>query len=149
VHINVRRAAPEDASAVADVWLRSRYASIPAIPRPIHTDDEVRGYLARIVLQEVWVVAVEERVVAMMALEGGEIDHLYVDPDWTGRGLGSQLVDVAKQLRPEGLELWTFQSNTGARRFYERHGFVAGEATDGDNEEGEPDIKYRWSALDR
>jgi uncharacterized glyoxalase superfamily protein PhnB len=73
------------------------------------------------------------------------IDHLYVDPDSTGRGVGSQLVAVAKTLRPSGVHLWTFESNTRARRFYERHGFVAVERTDGDNEEGAPDVRYQWS----
>ena len=32
---------------------------------------------------------------------------------------------------PTGLQLWAFQSNERARRFYERHGFVAVELTDG------------------
>ena len=42
------------------------------------------------------------------------------------------------------VQLWTFQSNAGARRFYERHGFVAVQTTDGDNEEQAPDIRYLW-----
>ena len=48
-----------------------------------------------------------------------------------------------------GLELWTFQINATAQRFYERHGFVAVDRTDGSaNEEREPDIRYRWRADD-
>jgi hypothetical protein len=44
-----------------------------------------------------------------------------------------------------GLQLWTFQRNTAARRFYGRLGFVAVEQTDGSrNEEDEPDVRYRW-----
>jgi hypothetical protein len=39
----------------------------------------------------------------------------------------------------------TFQSNAGARRFYEREGFVAVEETDGrGNEEGAPDLRCVW-----
>lgn len=57
-------------------------------------------------------------------------------------GLGSRLLDVAKTVYLEGLDLWTFAANTGARRFYERHGFVATESTEGDNEEGSPDVRY-------
>ena len=48
-------------------------------------------------------------------------------------------------MQPDGLDLWAFRSNTGARRFYERHGFVAVAFTEGDNEEGEPDVRYHWS----
>jgi GNAT superfamily N-acetyltransferase len=74
----------------------------------------------------------------------GWLAHLYVEPEWTGRGLGSRLVNLAKELHPNGLDLWTFQSNVGARHFYERHGFAALETTDGANEEGAPDVHYHW-----
>jgi uncharacterized glyoxalase superfamily protein PhnB/GNAT superfamily N-acetyltransferase len=143
----IRRAAREEAREIADVWLRSRHASIPAIPPPVHSDDEVRQYFATVVLptRETWVVEAEGRIVALMVLHDDSVDQLYVGPDWTGRGLGSQLLALAKTLRPSGLHLWAFESNTGARRFYERHGFVAVERTDGDNEEGAPDVRYHWS----
>ena len=59
-------------------------------------------------------------------------------------GLGARLVEVAKERFPAGLQLWAFQSNAGALRFYERHGFTAVEWTDGDNEEGEPDVRMVW-----
>ena len=40
----------------------------------------------------------------------------------------------------------TFARNAGARRFYERHGFVAVAFGDGTgNEEGEPDVRYERS----
>ena len=60
--------------------------------------------------------------------------------------MGSRLLDVAKQHRPTGLKLWTFQANAGARRFYERNGFVGIATTEGDNEEGAPDVLYQWDA---
>jgi hypothetical protein len=44
------------------------------------------------------------------------------------------------------LELWTFQRNANARRFYETHGFRCARLTDGrDNEEHEPDALYEWT----
>jgi GNAT superfamily N-acetyltransferase len=132
--------------AVADVWLRSRYASIPAIPPPAHSDDEVREWFASVVVprRELWVIEVDEGLVALMVIDDGWLAQLYVHPEWTGRGLGSRLLNLAKELHPNGLDLWTFQSNVGARRFYERHGFAALEATDGANEEGAPDVHYHW-----
>jgi GNAT superfamily N-acetyltransferase len=65
-----------------------------------------------------------------------------VDP--TGSGVGTALLDWAKELRPEGLRLTTFESNVGARRFYDRHGFRVVGGTDGDNEEGAPDLHLAW-----
>ena len=82
-------------------------------------------------------------VLGILVLDGEWVDQLYVDPDLTGRGIGADLLAVAKRERPDGLRLWTFASNTGAQRFYERHGFIAVRRTDGrDNEERAPDILY-------
>jgi RimJ/RimL family protein N-acetyltransferase len=54
-------------------------------------------------------------------------------------------MDHAKSVRPERLELWVFQRNEGARRFYERHGFRLLKLTDGTgNMEQEPDALYEW-----
>jgi len=121
-------------------------ASIPAIPPPIHTEEETRKWFATRVLpvSEVW-VADADGPVALMVLRDDWIDHLYVAPGWTGRGIGGRLVELAKERRPDGLQLWAFQSNLGARRFYVRHGFIAVEETDGaGNEERAPDVHYRW-----
>jgi GNAT superfamily N-acetyltransferase len=144
-----RRARRVEASEVAALWLRSRQASIPAIPAPVHSDEDVHAFFATVVLpeRETWVIDGDDReIVALLVLQPGWINQLYVDPRHTGRGLGSRLVEVAKSVYPEGLDLWTFAANTGARRFYERHGFVAIASTDGDNEERAPDIRYHWSA---
>jgi hypothetical protein len=59
---------------------------------------------------------------------------------------GACLVELAKRERPDGLRLWTFASNLRAQRFYERHGFVEAQCTDGrGNEERAPDILYVWA----
>ncbi|MGA5143637.1 GNAT family N-acetyltransferase [Streptomyces griseoincarnatus] len=144
--ILVRRAAGSDAAEVAAVWLRSFTAALPGVRRA-HTDDEVRAWIHEVVVpgQETWVATVDASVVAMMVRERDDLDQLYVDPAWQGAGIGGRLVDVAKERSPSGLTLWTFQVNEAARRFYERHGFVAEEWTDGlRNEEREPDVRYEW-----
>jgi ribosomal protein S18 acetylase RimI-like enzyme len=90
------------------------------------------------------VAVTEAGVIGMMTVGDGSIEQLYVDPAHFGRGTGTKLLGHAKQLHPEGLDLWTFQSNARARRFYEMHGFHAIEETMGDNEEGAPDVRYHW-----
>ena len=118
---------------------------MPAIPEPVHTDDEVRAYFEGVVAtKEVWVIDVRGDIAALLVLEGEWIDQLYVDPDHYGKAHGSRLIAVAKRERPAGLKLWTFEANSGARRFYERHGFVVTGRTDGENEEGAPDVRYEW-----
>jgi 8-oxo-dGTP pyrophosphatase MutT (NUDIX family) len=142
----VRRAHDHEGGRVAELWLVSRKASAPLIPLPVHSDAEVIDWFTTVVLpsQEVWVAEVAGELVAVMVLDHEWIEQLYVHPSWTGRGLGSRLVNVARKGR-RGLQLWTFEANARARRFYEREGFVAVGRTDGDNEEGAPDIRYEWS----
>lgn len=143
----IRRADAADADGVADLFVRCRRHAVPHIPPLAAPADKARAWLAGVVRQggEVWVAEAEPGVVAFMLLEGGWIEQLYVDPSWTGRGIGTTLVDVAKACRPGGLQLWTFASNGGAHRFYERHGFVAEERTDGRaNQERAPDVRYVW-----
>lgn len=142
----LRRARLDEAEALADLLLRSRRASVPAIPAPVHDDDDVRTWFADVVLpeREVWVAEEDDSVVGLLVLDGVWVDQLYVDADRTGRGFGSQLLEMAKKLRPGGLELSTFQSNHRAQRFYERHAFEIVGRTDGDNEEAAPDLHYRW-----
>ena len=95
-------------------------------------------------------VAVQgNEIVGMMALardEGvGWIDQMYLHPEAVGRGLGSQLLERAKQQLDAPIRLYTFQANELARRFYERHGFIARAYSDGsENEERCPDVLYEW-----
>lgn len=143
-----RRAAETDARAAADLWLRSRRAAAGTIPLPVHDDEDVHAWFGSHVLQdaELWLAeATGGLLVGILVLDGPWVDQLYVEPSLTGRGIGSQLVRFAKHARPDGLRLWTFESNTRAQRFYQRHGFAAIKRTDGrDNEEGAPDILYAW-----
>ena len=148
VSLRVRRADRHDAATAAEVLLRSRHASVPAIPPLVHTDSNAKKHFTKIVMEsaDVWVAEVSDVIAGVMVLKGHWIDQLYIDPDWTNQGLGSALLQRAKAERPKGLELWTFESNLGAQRFYERHGFIAVGQTSGDNEEGAPDIHYRWAS---
>jgi ribosomal protein S18 acetylase RimI-like enzyme len=61
----------------------------------------------------------------------------------TGADADTCFLELARQQRPDGLQLRTFASNVRARRFYERDGFVIQERTDGSgNEEHAPDLRY-------
>ena len=74
------------------------------------------------------------------------LDHIYVHPDAQNLGLGSLLLGTVKARLPGGFQLWVFQKNDGARRFYERRGFRLVKLTDGEgNMEREPDALYEWT----
>jgi len=63
---------------------------------------------------ELWVGALDERVVACLAMKGDYVDRLYVDPVEWRRGWGERLVLFAKGLCPTGLTLHTHQENDSA-----------------------------------
>lgn len=145
--LNIRRATSDDADAASTIMVDARHASAPAIPPSAHSDDQIRVWFRDVVLArcDVWLADEAGLLRGVMVLSEGWIEQLYVAPGSTGRGIGARLVRHAQDLAGGPLELWTFASNTGAARFYERHGFVQVDRTDGDNEEGEPDIRYRWT----
>ena len=71
--------------------------------------------------------------------------QLFVHPDAIGTGVGHALFEHVKTRRPDGFWFWVFQQNDRARRFYEAHGAIAVEFTDGaGNEEKTPDVRYEW-----
>lgn len=93
-----------------------------------------------------WVTVAERdgRVSGFLARDGDEICGLYVACDLRGAGVGRHLLNFAKA-RARWLMLNVYEANTGARRFYERHGFVETGRKDGsDIDEGLPYICYEW-----
>jgi GNAT superfamily N-acetyltransferase len=145
----IRPAGPADTDAAGDVWLSSRRDAIGKIPAPIHSEPEVREWIAQVVVatMECWIAeASGGETAGLLVLDNGWIEQLYVRAKWQRQGLGSALIAHAKQREAGPLQLWTFVSNEGAQRFYERHGFIEVERTNGEhNDERAPDIRYRWT----
>lgn len=113
----------------------------------LHTPDQDRWFYRERVFPTCHVWGHFDGVVlgGIIAFRDGWIEQLYVRPDLHGRGIGTELLNVAKGAN-ERLELWTFQRNAPARRFYEARGFTLAEQTDGArNEEKEPDARYVWA----
>jgi len=143
----IRPLEPYDTDEAAAVWWRSRHAEGSLLPAAIHTAEQVAAWFAEVLLPDAqtWVALDDGRIVAVLTLDGDDLDQLYVDPDVAGRGVGSTLVDLAKDLRPGGLALWTFQTNLRAQAFYQARGFVEVRRTDGaENEERAPDVRMTW-----
>ncbi|WP_417523734.1 GNAT family N-acetyltransferase [Marinovum sp.] len=86
------------------------------------------------------------RIMGFIARNGEEIESLFVAAPERGHGVGVALLNDAKSACKR-LELWTFQLNTGAQKFYEREGFTEINRTDGaTNQERLPDVRYAWEA---
>ena len=113
----------------------------------LHTPDEDSWFYRERVFTtcRVWGRFDDGVLSGIIAFREGWVEQLYVLPAAQGRGVGTELLDVAKRASDQ-LELWTFERNAPARRFYEARGFALVEQTDGArNEEREPDARYLWT----
>ncbi|HET8529203.1 MAG TPA: GNAT family N-acetyltransferase [Gaiellaceae bacterium] len=135
----IRRATVDDVDEVVAIFEPS-FALLDFLPS-LHTHEENLAYFRRALADG------EGHLLGrgFTLLAGDTLSHLYVHPDALGTGVGRALFEHVKTIRPHGFELWVFQQNGRARRFYEAHGAVAVELTDGaGNEERTPDVRYEW-----
>ena len=124
----IRKAKPKDISRIAEILVftkRIKYRSI------FHNDEYsfnelqvvklVEEYGNSQVLDNIWVYD-DGIVKGMIHVEGGEIVELYVDYFFWKKGIGSKLVEFAKE-KFDAKFVWTIEKNEDAIRFYEEHGF--------------------------
>ncbi len=145
--ISIREYCPQDFDAVTILWRIAREKSVPEFQRTKgHFFYEDQDYFCDRILKEnkTWVVELEGRPVAFMAIRSDFIDHLYVHPDYQNRGIGKALLRHARQISPDHLWLYTLQVNRNARAFYEKNGFIAEKFGTSPPPEDEPDIEYHW-----
>ena len=143
----LRRGRLDDMAGLARLHRQTVRISLPFLPE-LHTPREDFAYFSEILFPKAQFWLAEDEIgeaLGYIAFRPDFIEHLFVRPASQGAGVGPRLLEKAMDGARE-LSLWTFQANTRARRFYERHGFVAVTLTDGaDNEEKLPDVLYRWS----
>jgi putative acetyltransferase len=143
--IVLRRARDDESDAVAALFRLSLQTGLPFLAER-HTAEEDRAFFRDRVFAacEVWVAERDGRLVGLCAFREGWVDHLYVHPAHHRNGIGAVLLRKAKDAN-ERLQLWAFQRNENALRFYESQGFRLVKKTDGrDNEEREPDALLMW-----
>src|SRR5215216_6735406 len=118
----------EDFDVVTILWRIAREKSLPAFQREkgyffYQDQDYFRDHVLK--QDRVWVVEVDDRPVAFMAMENDFIDQLYIDPEYQRRGIGEALLNFARKQSPDHVWLYTLQININARAFYEKNGFIA------------------------
>jgi putative acetyltransferase len=135
-----------DVGQIAAIYAASRRAMHVLPQLPDSRADE--HFIARFLRPSMHAVLAYERhkAAAVLIREGCELHLLHTRPESIGRGLGAYLMRFA-QMECGELTLGCFSANVKARRFYERHGFVAVSETDGrENSEGLPVTRYVWYA---
>ena len=141
----LRHATDQDADAIAELFFAS-YRLLTFLPM-LHPIERYRRFVASVLLKECVVTVIEDDtgIISFLALQSEEVRQFYTRLDRIGRGAGTQLIEAVKSSGVAALELWCFQANARARRFYKARGLRAIGFPDGaDNEEWVPDVRYRW-----
>ncbi len=126
----IRRAAPQDASRLAEILIFAKRVAY----RPIFQNDAVSFGQMQVLplaneylsspekLENIWVYD-DEFVKGMVHIQGRQIKELYVDCFFQHQGIGAQLLAFA--VRECGARfLWVLEKNTAAIQFYGAHGFA-------------------------
>ena len=136
----------DDMDAAARVVRTAFDQALPSLAG-LRTPEEDQWFFRERVFEtcEVWGAFDGAAMRGIIAFREGWIDQLYVLPEAQRRGVGKDLLQVAQNAF-DRLQLWTFQRNAPARRFYKARGFALIQETDGaGNEEKEPDALYLWT----
>jgi ribosomal protein S18 acetylase RimI-like enzyme len=145
----VRPYRPDDLDPVVDLWYETWHATFPDLRHHEPREAWRRRFESEIAAEErVFVVEVGRRLAGFLAVkerDGGHgyVHEIFVSPEFQGRGVGSTLMGLAKDLAPAGLSLHTLQRNAQAAAFYERHGFRV--AKTGIGRVGLPNVLYAWT----
>jgi putative acetyltransferase len=101
----------------------------------------VAGMERKIYEQEIWVAEVSETVVGWGAIRGDRVEGLYTDPEFAGRGIGTELLGLLEALiRGRGISAVCVEASSNAEVFYLRRGY---ERTGTRTSEGAQPIRKR------
>jgi putative acetyltransferase len=88
--------------------------------------DDEEAFGKRLARELTLVATLEGAVVGFIALDGENIDMLYVHPETVSQGIGTMLYGAVEKLAAaRGMKRLTADASDTAQEFFERRGFVA------------------------
>ncbi|NMG05630.1 hypothetical protein DP117_01645 [Brasilonema sp. UFV-L1] len=145
--VKIRLYDSKDLENIVQLWYQTWHQTFPNIqhPQPYSAwksrfSDELAS------TGEVWVAEVEHDIVGFVVVIKQEqyLSQIFVNSQYQNCGIGSALLNKAKEICPQGLTLQTLQQNTQSCRFYEKHGFKAGQLAI-NKINGQANIEYDWN----
>jgi len=138
---------PQYGRELVQMW-RDSFEHAVGIRDPHTLEDQLRFVEKELVRNNSVVIVLEKgagKVVGFLAATTDTISQLYIHVDHQSKGIGSSLVNLAKQNSNGRLRLFTFECNKNAQRFYEKHGFTI-VARGFEKNWQLADIEYEWVA---
>ena len=137
-----RRAEPGDARRLFDVRRESILTLAPkgmtaALVADWAGDLTLAGMEQRVRDLEVWVAEVDGTIAGWGAIYGSRLDGLYIAPEFSGQGIGSDLLNMLERMmRDRGFQAVSAFASSNALAFYLRRGYI--QTGPGTPEQGEP-----------
>jgi putative acetyltransferase len=142
----LRRYAPADEEPAIELWRRTWQLTYPDIDFSTRLAWWRQRWCNELVPSaRVTVAEANGTMVGFVTVDPSslELDQIVVAPEQWGTGVASALIEEAKRISPNGLDLHVNKDNSRAIRFYEKLGFVArGEAMNWRS--GAPVKKMSW-----
>ena len=126
---SIRHAVSADAGVLGDVYRRSSLSNEGDRAALLSHPEALEFSALAVKEHRVRVAVIDERIVGFVTLlatgQTGELEDLFVDPDWMLHGIGRTLVqDAVETAREQGLTRVEVTANPHALGFYEKVGFV-------------------------
>lgn len=120
----IRAFEKNDLAAVMKIWLDTNIKAHDFIPKKYWSDnyETVKGALPQ---AEVYVYEdnATNQIAGFIGLSNNHIEGIFVREDAQSHGIGKQLLDYVKRVKPN-MSLCVYKDNTRAIRFYQRELFV-------------------------
>lgn len=106
---------------IMTIWLASNLDAHDFVPASYWQEnfDLVKQLMPK---AELTVVQVEGKIIGFAGMQGDYLAGIFIEAAYRDRGLGTQLL-TDLQARHPVITLNVFDQNTGAKQFYQRHGF--------------------------
>ena len=130
----LRAATPADAEGILVVHVAAIIANGPAA----YTDEQVAAWAAKTEGTDRYVDAVSDPATVLVVaeadsrvigfgeldVESGEVEAIFVDPEWDGRGIGSSILNhFEHRLADEGFDVVRLRAVLNAVGFYQQQGY--------------------------
>ncbi len=127
-HFTVRHYEREDEDAAIELWRRTWQAAYPGADFAARVPWWRERWRRELVpVSAVTVAEADGKMVGFVTIEeSGYLDQIVVAPEVWGSTVAAALLDEAKTVATNGIDLHVNKDNVRAIRFYEKHGFFVG-----------------------
>jgi GNAT superfamily N-acetyltransferase len=142
----IRKYCAADMDTIMDIWYQGWHSIDSKLVHP-HSKTEWRDrWVAQITPKHDIAVAESDNEIlgfVTLNLETSELSQLFTRLPEQSRGVGTALINWAKNRCPRGINLFTLEINYRSREFYAKHGFrETGFSTNAIS--GLPTVRYEW-----